>query len=305
MKTIITLLISLCSLVSMLYAQPDKDWSREGKKLALIIGNANYPGINTLCFRDGTCPPVNDADDLDAALKSLGFEVLKYTDLSKGGMEKALDEFGTKLRSGDYVVALAHFSGHGSEVKGTNYIYPVDASPLHIADVSSECIDVNAILGKMDTPGLDARIVLLDACRSNPYEKAWSRYRDQYISGLGYMTTPSNTFVGFAARPGAPASNLSYNGRNGLYTEAILKHIKTPNLSINDIFTMVGNTVVDISNKHKDIKPQEPVMLSNLTGILYFKQDNTQVSRPLPQLPPVAIKRDLPAPVKQLLNGTC
>jgi len=249
----------------------DKQWTRPGKPIALIIGNANYPGVNTLCFPDGNCPPKNDAEDMEKALIALGFEVIRKTNLRFREMNDVIDDFGKKVRDGNYSVALVYFSGHGSEVKGKNYLYPIDATPKSASDTEFECINVNKVLGKLIDKKIETRILLLDACRDNPFEKAWNRSGTG--SGLGYIDAADNTFIGFATKPNTTASNISTNGRNGLYTEAILKHIRTPNLTIDQVFTKVAKSVDTISVNNYEIKKQMPFKLSSLTTDFYFIKD--------------------------------
>jgi len=270
---IILILITLST--NILVAQ-DKQWTRGEQRIALIIGNANYPGMNSLCFNNGICPPVNDAHDMEKALKGLGFEVIQKTDLDLKNMEGTIDDFGVKLRTGKYSAALVHFSGHGSEVGGQNYLYPLDASPKSESDTRYECVNVNKILGKLDVDQVETRILLLDACRNNPFEKAWNRSSSE--KGLGYINAPDNTFIGFATKPNTTASNLSANGRNGLYTEAILKHIKNPNLTIDELFTKVAQTVKQTAEDNRNIKRQVPFKLSSLSSSFSFASGKTSSS---------------------------
>lgn len=137
------------------------------KRLALVIGNADYPGSNKL----GN--PVNDANDMAASLRKLGFEVMQYTNLNNRTMREAINSFGDKLR--DYQVGLFYYAGHGVQSKGRNYLVPLDAKPQSENEIEYDCLLADRILTKMEDARTRTNIVVLDACRNSPFERSWQR----------------------------------------------------------------------------------------------------------------------------------
>lgn len=270
------LLLCLMSLSIQGIAQY-KNMIREDKKIALIFGNADYSGSSNLCVAADNCPPVNDANDLSDALQSLGFETMVHTDIKEREMKKVLNDFGETLKSGKYQVALVHFSGHGSEVDGKNYLYPIDVSPQ---DVKERGVSAERIITRMNIPQVKVRILLLDACRTDPSKGRgqWGG-RDQII-GFAKMDAPKNTFIGFATSRNRLALNTSLNRRNGLYTEAILKHIKTSNMTIRDVFdNLIGTTVEEYSLKLDGV-PQTSWSLSSMRFSFYFNREGNFATSP-------------------------
>lgn len=131
------------------------------KRLALVIGNADYQ------FGGILANPENDAKAMSIALKTVGFDVLEYTNANQKLIKKAIDEFGEKLKS--YVVGLFFYAGHGIQVKGSNYLVPVDANLKSENDVEYDCVNAERILAKMEDAGSKVNIVVLDACRNNAF----------------------------------------------------------------------------------------------------------------------------------------
>jgi uncharacterized caspase-like protein len=176
-----------------------------------------------------------------------------------------MDDFGEKLQ--DYTVGLFYYAGHGMQVNGNNYLIPVDASVKVEQDVEYDCIDAGRLLGKMEAAGTNTNIVILDACRDNPFSRSWSTSRSgaqQGGTGLAFMNAPSGSIIAYATSPGKTASDGT--GKNGLYTEAILKYIKVPKLSIEDFFKNVRGEVENKSNRM-----QTPWESTSLKGSFFFK----------------------------------
>lgn len=226
------------------------------KRVALVIGNADYIYGNTLIN------PVNDAKAISASLKELGFTVFTFLDADQKTMKRAIDEFGVMLK--DYNVALFYFAGHGSQVKGVNYLIPVDASLRIEQDVDYDCIDVGRLLGKMEAAATATNIVILDACRDNPFERSWSGRSSGKGNGLAFMNAPSGSLIAYATSPGKTASDGS--GKNGLYTEALLQFINVPGQPIEEFFKNVRNAVEIKSNK-----AQTPWESTSLKGNFFFR----------------------------------
>lgn len=253
-------------------------------KIALLIGNAKYEGKNTLCLDRRNCPPENDVEGLEEELKKLNFKTIVKKNLDRKGMEKALDEFHEEIESGNYDLALFHFSGHGSQVKGVNYLYPIGGKPKIANDAADELISINKVVGRLDNPNISKRVIILDACRNNPFEKAWSRSTEQ--TGLADMKLPENTLLAMAAAPGEVAANISLSGKYGLFTEVILQHIGTLDLSIGDVFGRVSTQVIKTADS-LGVK-QEPHRAA--TGDVFYL--NSDINWVPPHILPSSINPD-------------
>ena len=223
------------------------------QKIALVIGNSAYP---TSRLRN----PVNDAKAMADKLRSLGFDVILKTDASQREMTRSFSEFGRKLVPG--TVSLFYYAGHGMQVRGKNFLIPVDADIRNEASVSSEAVDVDQLLNQLGPARLS--VVILDACRNNPFE---SRFRAIVSGGLAQIDAPTGTLLAYATAPGKVASDGT--GANGLYTEALLKALEMPGLKVEDVFKQVRINVVKASDG-----TQTPWESSSLTGEFYFTPDN-------------------------------
>lgn len=226
------------------------------KRLALVIGNATY----------ATSPlknPVNDARSMETALKELGFEVIKAENTNNASMKKAIDEYGAKLKAGKYEIGLFFYAGHGLQVKGNNYLVPVDAKIQDENEVEYDCVDAGRVLAKMESAGSRINIVILDACRDNPFERSWSRSTKG--GGLATMDAPVGSIVCYATSPGKTASDG--DGSNGLYTQELLSHLRTPDLPLEEVFKRVRKGVLN-----KSSNTQIPWETSSLTGDFFFKK---------------------------------
>ncbi len=224
-----------------------------GKRLALVIGNADYT------YGRNLANPVNDARSIEGALKNLGFGVLKYENTTQKQMKKAIDLFGRRLKN--YDIALFFFAGHGVQVNGSNYLIPTDARLEDENDVEYDTVRADRVLAKMESAGSKTNIVVLDACRDNPFERSWNR--SSKGTGLAFMNAPSGSIIAYATSPGRTASDGT--GSNGLYTSAILKHIHTPNITIEQMFKRVRTTIMEVSGNE-----QVPWESTSLRGDFYF-----------------------------------
>ena len=225
------------------------------KRLALVVGNSDYPGSNKLAN------PINDANDMAAALKKLGFEVMLATNLNNRGMRETINNFGDKLR--DYQVGLFYYAGHGVQSKGRNYLVPLDAKPESENEIEYDCLLADRILTKMEDARTRTNIVVLDACRDSPFERSWKRGGGD--NGLATMDAPIGSVIAYATAPGKTAADG--NGRNGLYTAALLKALQTPNQTIIQLFQQVRAEVLRQSNNK-----QLPWESTSLTGDFYFQR---------------------------------
>jgi hypothetical protein len=227
------------------------------KRLALVIGNAKY------VYSPELANPVNDARSIRDALQNVGFDVYEYENLNQSQIKQAIDMFGARLKQ--YSIGLFYYSGHGIQSKGANYLIPVDANIQSEQQIEYDCVQADRVLGLMEAAGSGINIVILDACRNNPFERSWSRAVDG--SGLAFMNAPSGSLIAYSTSPGRTASDGA--GSNGLYTAALLENIKTPDITILQMFQNVRRTVSDKSNKL-----QIPWESTSLTNDFYFVNKN-------------------------------
>jgi hypothetical protein len=244
---LITLAIMPLNLLSQISTQ-----TQPQKKVALVIGNGNY--VSSILAN-----PENDARSMADVLKRLGFTVYKYENLSQENMLRAIDDFGLKLKGND--VGLFFYAGHGIQSKGYNFLVPVDAQLKAEADVEYDCVQADRILAKMESSGIPVNIIILDACRNNPFERSWTR--SETGKGLAFMDAPSGTLIAYSTAPGNTA--LDGSGKNSPYTAAILESILIPKITITQMFQNVGRILIERTNKQ-----QTPWIASSLIGDFYF-----------------------------------
>lgn len=251
MKVLIILLVACLGIASAAEPQRNIGVAPKGgeRRVALVIGNSTY--------KDAPLKnPVNDARDMAAALRKLGFEVIEKTNLTQKEMNRAIVQFGEKLRID--TTALFFYAGHGMQVKGKNYLIPVDAQIQSEASVRAETVDVDGVLDQLTVSPLN--IVILDACRNNPFER---RFRSMG-GGLAQMDAPKGSLIAYATAPGKTAADGE--SRNGLYTQELLKHIQTPGLPLEAVFKRVRIGVMAASGE-----TQMPWETSSLTGEFFFR----------------------------------
>jgi len=170
-----------------------------------------------------------------------------------------MDKFGGKLKGKH--VGLFFYAGHGVQVKGHNYLIPTDAKLDNENDAEYDCVKAGRILAKMETAGTRTNIVILDACRDNPFERSWRRGTEG--TGLAFMNAPSGSLIAYSTAPGKTA--LDGRGKNSPYTSALLKHIDSPNITVLQMFQRVRSTVMD-GSEYK----QTPWESTSLRGDFYF-----------------------------------
>ena len=231
-----------------------------GKRVALVLGNSAYKHTTALPN------PKNDADKISAKLRSLGFEVVVGLDGGKVAMESSIRDFVRILPGAD--VALFFYAGHAMQVKGKNYLIPIDAKLSDSTALDFETIQLSSILQFVDQPGRIS-IALLDACRDNPLSRTFARSvsatRSAFIGrGLATPASSGNLLIGFATAPGDVA--LDGEGENSPFTTALLKHIETPKLEVEAMLKRVRADVFDATNQQ-----QTPWVNSGLRREFYFK----------------------------------
>ena len=240
--------IALCA---ALVAVPTTGSAQAEKRVALVIGNATYKEGGALQNS------VNDARLMAATLRDLGFKVIARENSTKQQMERAIAEFGDTLIQGS--VGMFFYAGHGIQVNGRNFLVPVDANIISEARVRLEALDIDVVIDQMAAAGSSVNLVLLDACRNNPFER---RFRSSG-AGLAQINAPKGTLIGYSTAPGKVAADGE--GPNSIYTAKLVQAMKTPGLPIEDVFKRVR---VDVSRETKD--EQTPWEASSLTGSFYF-----------------------------------
>lgn len=223
-------------------------------RAALVIGNAAYSS-------SPLANPVNDAQDMAHALEHLGFNVELLVDADQRDMEEAVHRFGSRLGPG--VAGLFYYAGHGIQVRGENYLIPVDADVRTESDIRYEAVNAGRILGKMQDADNALNIVILDACRNNPFARSFRSVE----RGLARMDAPVGSIVAFSTAPGSVAADGLED--NGLYTRHLLRHIVTPNLNITDILM---RTRIDVAKASQG--QQIPWESSSLMGYFVFSRKN-------------------------------
>ncbi|HZI17761.1 MAG TPA: tetratricopeptide repeat protein [Pyrinomonadaceae bacterium] len=220
------------------------------RRIALVIGNGSY----------ATAPlknPPNDASDMAAALSKVGFTVNHGTNLTQRQMKGLIREFGQKLKAGGQ--GLFYFAGHGVQLRGRNYLIPVDADITSEADVEDQGVDVNLVLGLMDEAGNGLNVIILDACRNNPFARSFR----SASNGLAQVEAPTGTLVAYSTAPGRVARDGG--GRNGAYTAELLKQMSMPGLLIEEVMKRVRASL-----KQQTKGEQVPWESSSLVGDFYF-----------------------------------
>lgn len=224
--------------------------SPSGKRVALVIGNADYKGRPL-------ANPVNDARAIAKRLKTLDFEVMLRENLKTREIGSVYREFRTRIAPGG--AALVFYAGHGIQFKGENYFPAIDADIFSEEDVPLQSLNLNTLLGNMDEAKAGVNLVFLDACRDNPFSR---RFRGG-ARGLAKVESASGTLIHYATRPGSVAEDG--DGQNGTYTEALLAQMSEPGVPVEMMLKRVANRVVD-----KTHGKQEPWVEGSLRGEFYF-----------------------------------
>jgi uncharacterized caspase-like protein len=258
----IVALVVACWAWAGVQAQPATE-----KRVALVIGNGAYP-------RAPLANPVNDAADLSAALRRLGFEVMERRNRNSEELKRDLIEFQDKLAPG--AVGLFYFAGHGVQAgRGLNYLLPIGRDYLRERDAEMFGLEAGTVLRRMEESGAALSVVILDACRDSPLPP---EARSSGSRGLARMEAPSGSLIAFATAAGSTADE-NRGGRNGLYTQFLLRAIETPGLRLEDVFQQVRRDVERASNRR-----QSPEEISKLTSTFFFRPATTigTTANPMP-----------------------
>ena len=221
------------------------------RRVALVIGNSGYkqaPLVN----------PGNDARAMAQVLRESGFTVTELRNLNQAGMRRAIREFGDEITKGG--IGLFFYAGHGMQIRGRNFLIPVGSDIEREDEVEDQAVDARLVLEKMASAKNPLNIVILDACRNNPFV---SSFRSSIV-GLAAMDAPAGTLVAFSTAPGQVAADGS--GDNGLYTKHLVSYMREPGLKVEDVFKRVRAAVRQESGGR-----QTPWENTSLEADFYFK----------------------------------
>lgn len=253
----VAILVVLLAMAFACAIGPARGAAPEGHRIALVVGNSAYQHVPRLTNPD------NDARGIAETLKSVGFVLVgggPQLDLDKAALERAIRDFGDSLKSGD--VGLFYYAGHGLQVHGVNYLVPVNANPTREADIDFELVDANLVLRQMQDANTRLNIMILDACRNNPFGgRGLSR---AIATGLAQMQAPEGTIISYATQPG----NVAADGSDGHspFARAIMQAVSTRDLPVLEVFNRIGVTV-----KRDTGGRQQPwVSTSPIDGDFYF-----------------------------------
>jgi len=238
-------------------------------RIALVIGNSEYKLVSELKN------PVNDASDMADRLEDLNFNVIYKKNLNLNKMKQAIRNFLSKL-SNSKKVGLFYYAGHAIQLDGKNYLIPIDAKISNLSSLESEAFYIGELLDKLYSNNLN--IIILDACRNNPFSTLSKKNiiarqsrgiveLDRGVKlapkGLSGMKAPSGTYISYSTAPGKVASDGE--GKNGLYTQYLLRYMMKPGLTLEEVFKRVRNRVRDESNNQ-----QIPWDQSSIFNDFYF-----------------------------------
>lgn len=223
------------------------------KRFALLIGNGAY--------ESAPLPnPINDVRDMGSTLKGVGFETVQKENLSAQAMKAVIQEFSEKMKKNKDAVGFFFFAGHGIQVNGKNYLLPVGRAYKSEQDVEAHAIDINFIMQRLEEANGRISVVILDACRNNPFYQRTARTP---YKGLAPMDVPSGALVAFSTAPGTEASDGS--GRNGLYSKHLLANLRIPGLTLEQVFKRTRDSV-----ERESAGGQSPREESSLKGEDFF-----------------------------------
>ena len=242
------------------------------RRMALVVGNKDYTGLSKLLN------PLNDADDMEIALKKMGFEVIKATNADYKTFVGAVNRFKETLSNSD--VAFVYYSGHGASYNGKNYLLPVDATVTCLEQIEEYGISLNRILGEVSSKGVKNSFIVLDACRNLPNLKMCDKSQKDIFDGSGLArptNNPHGSYIVYATKEGSTADD-NHNGRNGLFTEALLRYLTIPNVSAKAI---IDRTSLDVYSKSKG--SQSPGRYDEIYGDFFFltTDDHENNNRPV------------------------
>jgi formylglycine-generating enzyme required for sulfatase activity len=243
MLRLLTCLFAAVAAAAASAAQAEEDWptrsTREtGRQVALVIGNGAYQNTRALPN------PRNDAEDITRALQMFGFEVIALSDGSRRQMREKLAEFSRRIEGAS--AALVFYAGHGAQIRGENYLIPVDASVGTEAEIMDESISLNRVLDELDGARNRINIVMLDACRDNPVT---GRFRNMGRGLAAPTSTPKGTVIVYATEPGNVASDG--DKRNSPFTAGLMKAFQGSDLTLDGVLTVASAEVERTTNNQQ------------------------------------------------------
>ena len=258
MSRTLTILVAI-ALVSTL--RTGAAWA-DGARKALVIGNASYG-------RGGLSNPLRDAAAVGAALGTLGFRVTRKNNLKKSDMRTAVNGFVSTLRRSD--VAIVYYAGHGIELKGKNYLLPVDFNARNEDDAVDDGYSLDTLMARLSRRGGGLNVVIVDACRDDPYSRGWSR--GGRSRGLAKVESlPTETYIAFSSQPGATASDGG-GSANSPFTSALLRHLPEAGVELDVMFRQVRSDVREATGGRQD-----PWTNHNMTGVFHLVAGSSQQS---------------------------
>jgi hypothetical protein len=232
-----------------------------GHRLALVIGNGNY---RTQPLKNA----VNDANLIARTLNELGFEVVQGTDMSQRDMYRLIDEFREKAQNAD--VALMYYAGHGMQVRGTNYLIPVELIPKDEFDIATRSVNLDRIVDMFKTEQGRVNIIVIDACRDNPFGST----RSFGSKGLSEIQSRPGTLIAYSTSPGSTATDSAApGGRNSIYSYALSNAIAMPGVSVEEAFKTVRREVLKATSGR-----QTPWEVTSLVVAFSFNPDRKAVA---------------------------
>jgi hypothetical protein len=262
-------------------------WAQD--RLALVVGNAEYRHAGNLAN------PVNDAALIEASLRRTGFQVRAIRNAGKDELLAEMLAFSRSLRKSNSV-GLFYFAGHGLQLNGENYLVPVDADIASEQEIKIAGVSLNDFLATLGSEGRRAggmNVVILDACRNNPFARSWR----SMARGLAPIDSPSGTLIAYATAPGQVASDGV--GGNSPYAKALAAAILSPGQTIEQTFKVTRAAVRDATVREGLV--QVPWETTSLTTDFYFVPGSGPAAASLP----VISQPQAPAPVQAAANIGC
>lgn len=239
---------------------------QSGRRSALVIGNGAYD-------EERLANAVNDAEEVARTLREIGFAVQLVRNGDKRTINEAVEAFSRRLGQGD--IGLFYYSGHGVQVNGENYLVPINAKLSLQTDAEYDAVPLGKVVKAVESSSATAKIIILDACRNNPFYRRWrSPTRGSATRGLATPETSGSDgiFIAFSTAPGKVAADRIGNGRNSPFTTQLLRHLRTPNLEVGQLFRLVRADVVQATHNQ-----QIPWDSNSLVGNVFL---NPQSSPP-------------------------
>lgn len=270
---VLRILVVLCLALLVLPSQAEQSAYRSEPRTALVIGNADYQNGR---LRN----PINDAQSVADKLFQLGFKVLLRKNQNRESMYQSIMDFRNMLKEGG--VGLFYYAGHGMQINGRNFLIPIDANIQHEEDIEFRGIDAGMVLSQMEAARSRVNLVVLDACRNNPYARA----NRSGLNGLAQMEAPKGTLIAFSTAPGSLAMDGGTN--NSVYTKHLVQKLDMPAIPVEQVFKEVR-----IAVSHETGDKQIPWESSSLMGDFYFVPP-TEAVHPTLALPPPPASTSIP-----------